>query len=51
MIDFDVCTNCGRPVFFDWKGCHHVNPDYNTDSSADFSKPACDDPDVAAEEA
>lgn len=27
MIDFSVCANCGLPIFFDWRGTHHVNPE------------------------
>lgn len=50
MIDFEVCSNCGRPVFFDWKGCHHVNPDKFASPAADYGRPECDDPEVAADE-
>lgn len=50
MIDFEVCSNCGRPVFFDWKGCHHAKRSHNFDLAADYSRPECDDPEVAADE-
>lgn len=58
MIDFSVCKNCNRPIFFDWKGAHHVKPDKALavapfgmfDMRLDFSKPECDRPEEEAEE-
>jgi hypothetical protein len=58
MIDFSVCKNCGRPIFFDWKGAHHVRQDSAlpvaqfgaSDMRLDFSKPECDHPEEGAEE-
>jgi hypothetical protein len=27
MIEFSVCRHCGKPIFYDWKGAHHVDLD------------------------
>lgn len=58
MIDFGTCKNCKRPIFWDWKGTHHVAEThaesmslYGTyDTRPDFSQPECDSPEEAAEE-
>lgn len=50
MIAFGVCKNCGRPIFWDWRGAHHVKQDHNFDLSADYSKPECDKAEEAWEE-
>jgi hypothetical protein len=58
MIDFSVCKNCNRPIYFDWKGAHHVHPDRAQalsrlgayDTRLDFSKPECEKAEEAAEE-
>ena len=58
MIDFSTCKNCCRPIFFDWKGAHHVKESEALaaaqfgvfDTRIDFSKPECDDPEEASEE-
>lgn len=53
MIDFSICKNCGLPIFFDWKGAHHVNPaSYGPLGMLQFdpeSKP-CDKPEEETEE-
>jgi len=58
MIDTGTCRNCGRPIFFDWKGAHHVNesqalalsPFGMFDTRLNFSNPECDNPEEASEE-
>jgi hypothetical protein len=58
MIDFSTCKNCDRPIFFDWKGAHHVKPESALaaaqfgvfDERVDFSHPECDSPEEAPEE-
>ena len=58
MIDFGTCKNCKRPIFWDWKGCHHVaeaqahalSPYGRFDTRLDYSQPECDSPEEACEE-
>jgi hypothetical protein len=58
MIDFSTCKNCGRPIFFDWKGAHHISEEGALaatsfgvfDTRPDFSQPECDRPEEAPEE-
>jgi hypothetical protein len=58
MIEISVCKNCGRPIYFDWRGAHHVQESQALgvsrfgvyDTRLDFSRPECDDPKEAPEE-
>ena len=55
MIDFSVCKNCGRPIFFDWKGTHHVKESHSLAAMGagircDYSKPECNNPEEDSEE-
>lgn len=53
MIDFSICKHCGLPIFYDWKGAHHVRPEsYGPLGFLEFSpnsKP-CDKPEESPEE-
>jgi len=52
MTDFSTCMHCKRPIFFDWRGAHHVKPEGalalsrfgQFDARLDFSQPECDRP-------
>lgn len=49
-IEFSVCENCGRPIFFDWKGTHHVREGTTVLLWADYSKPECSSPSEGSED-
>lgn len=54
-IDFSICCHCGRPIFFDWKGAHHVKethylPAMMAGIPCDYSKPECRNPEESPEE-
>jgi hypothetical protein len=53
MIDFSICKNCLLPIFFDWKGAHHVRPEkYGSLGLLQFSSESkpCDNPQAISEE-
>ncbi len=54
-LDFSICRHCGRPIFFDWKGAHHVKESHSLPAMmagipCDYSKPECSKPEEAPEE-
>jgi len=49
-IDFSVCKNCGRPIYYDWCGTHHVRQDSVVLLWADYSRPECSTPEEKSDE-
>ena len=57
-MDFSICKNCRLPIFFDWRGAHHVTKEGalavtefgQFDTRIDWSKTPCGRPEEENEE-